>query len=165
MRDTENDWKESEPKLLAELNKLITKIDKDLIGFSFNTAVAGVMKFTNGWADSKTGLSKKDIAKLMQIFAPIAPFVTEEIWEALGEAGSIHLSAFPKAGKVVEEEVLVVAQINGKTRGTIRIKNQEASIKEEVEKLVLADEKIKKWVSGKYKTIFVPGRLINFVLG
>ncbi len=164
-RDLENNWKESDAGLAAELNKVIIKVGEDITALKFNTAVAALMKFANFWSDSKTGLSTDDLSRLLLTMAPLAPFMTEELWERLSNKGSIHKTGWPESKKVVDEMTTVVIQVNGKTRAILSIKYQVASSQEEVEKLALAEGKIEKWVTGgKYKVIFVPGRLINFVV-
>jgi leucyl-tRNA synthetase len=174
-RDIANDWKISDAKLIASLNQLIAKIGEDIELLKFNTSVAAAMKFANSWAGAKTGLSREDMKKLMQILAPLAPFVTEELWHQLGEPGSIHLSGWPEAKRIVAEEVTVVIQVNGKMRGMLKIQellakpdlasqDKNSRIQSKVEELALADSNIKKWVGENYQVVFVPGRLINFVV-
>ena len=62
-----NNWRESDGKLAAELNKLIKKVGDDIAALKFNTAVAALMKFTNTWVDVKTGLSKEDMKRLLWV--------------------------------------------------------------------------------------------------
>ncbi len=164
-RDFENNWKASDSKLSVELNKVITKVGGDIMALKFNTAVATLMKFANLWTDSKTGLSVDDLGRLLQTMAPLAPFMAEELWQQLGNKGSIHRSAWPEAKRIVDETVVVVVQVNGKTRELLSVSQQVAGGKEGVVELALADEKVAKWVAGKkYKVVFLPGRLINFVV-
>ena len=164
-RDFENKWQASDAKLALELNRVITKIGEDITALKFNTAVAALMKFVNLWSDSKTGLAKADLSSLLLILSPLAPFICEELWHLLGNAGSIHKMTWPEAKEIKEEELTVVVQVNGKTRGTIRMAYELAKVEGEVKNLALADEKINKWVMGqKHRVVFVSGRLINFVI-
>jgi len=163
-RDIANNWKVSDVKLAIELNKLIKKIGEDIMALKFNTAVAAGMKFANAWAEVKSGLSKGDMKRLMAVLAPLAPFVTEELWQALGEPGSVHLSGWPEAKEVKAEEATVVVQINGKMRSSLVLAADDSQNEKVVVKKSLADEVVKKWVVGSYKVIFVPGRLVNFVV-
>ncbi|OGD70318.1 leucine--tRNA ligase [Candidatus Collierbacteria bacterium RIFCSPHIGHO2_02_FULL_49_10] len=164
-RDFENKWQASDAKLALELNRVITKIGEDITALKFNTAVAALMKFVNLWSDSKTGLEKADLSSLLLILSPLAPFICEELWHLLGNAGSIHKMTWPEAKEIKEEELTVVVQVNGKTRGTIRMAYELAKVEGEVKNLALADEKINKWVMGqKHRVVFVSGRLINFVI-
>ena len=163
-RDMANNWRESDGKLAAELNKLIKKVGDDIAALKFNTAVAALMKFTNTWVDVKTGLSKEDMKRLLRVLAPLAPFMTEELWQVLGGSGSIHLSGWPEVGKIMAEEMTVIVQVNGKMRGSLVLPMADSQDEKVVIEKALADEKVKKWVGGEYKVVFVPGRLINFVV-
>lgn len=149
---------ESDSRLVGDLDRLIEKVGKDIEEFKFNTAIAAMMKFVNSWQDSTNGLSDQDIRRFLLILAPFAPFMTEELFSE----HSIHKQSWPSFAKASEgqadEEMSIVVQVNGKVRGVIMAKG-------DLEKAALEDEKIKKWLEGKtYKTVVVPGRLINFVL-
>lgn len=165
-RDMENKRKTSDPKLTTELNRVIVKMGEDIVALKFNTAVAALMKFANSWSDCKTGLSVDDLSRLMLAMAPMVPFMTEELWRQLGNNESIHLSSWPQIKKIVEEEVNLVVQVDGKTRGILKNQKLENSkTQNKMEEMALADPKIGKYLEGKkYKVIFVPGRIINFVL-
>lgn len=165
-RDIEKKWETSDPKLTAELNRVIVKVGEDIVALKFNTAVAACMKFANSWSDGKTGLSVEDLSQLMLIMAPMAPFMTEELWRQLGNNESIHLQSWPEAGKVVDEVTMVAVQVDGKMRGILKNQKLENSkTQNKMEKAALADPKIMKYLEGKkYKVIFEPGRIINFVL-
>ncbi len=152
--------------LVVKLNKTIAKVTADIPLTKFNTAVAAMMEFLNEWENNY--LSDDNAKKFLQILAPFAPFTTEEIWhEIFGEKESIHLSAWPKAKEttVVEEEITIPVQVNGKVRAVIKIQNSKFKIQSDVEKQAIQDEKVKKYVEGKkYKAIYVPGKILNFVL-
>ena len=163
-RDVANNWKESDTKLTAELNRLIKKVGEDIGQLKFNTVVAAEMKFANTWSSAKTGLSQEDIKRLLAVLAPLAPFVSEELWHALGEPGSIHLSGWPEAEEITDEEVTIVVQVNGKMRGSLVFSASDAKDEKAVTEKSLTNEQVKKWVGGEYKVVFVPGRLINFVV-
>ena len=153
-------------KLVAKLNKTIAKVTQDIPETKFNTAIAAMMEFLNEWENNY--LSKENAKKFLQILAPFAPFTTEEIWyEVYGEKGSIHLSAWPEIRKIetIVHEILIPVQVNGKVRSTISIEYEVLSIKEKVIEKALQDEKVKKYTEGKeYKVIYVPGKILNFVL-
>ena len=155
-----------DPNLVAKLNKTIAKVTADIPLTKFNTAVAAMMEFLNEWENNY--LSNDNAKKFLQILAPFAPFTTEEIWhEVFGEKESIHLSAWPKAEEtaVSEEEITIPVQVNGKVRAVIKVQNSKSKIQSDVEKQAMQDEKVKKYVEGKkYKAIYVPGKILNFVL-
>jgi len=92
--------------------------------------------------------------------------MTEEIWrEVFGEKQSIHLSSWPKTEIIEEEEVVIPIQVNGKLRVTIKVKTSNLKSQNEIEKLALKEEKIKKYLEGKkYRFIYVKGKVGNFVI-
>lgn len=113
-------------------------------------------------------LSISNVKKFLQILAPFAPFISEEIWRNIfKEKQSIHLSSWPKADPDsigAGEDIIIPVQVNGKLRNTLRVFSHEI-LKEEVEKIALADEKVKKYLTGKkYRVIYVQGKIINFIV-
>ena len=103
----------------------------------------------------------------MKLLAPFAPFITEEIWRNIfGEEKSIHLSQWPKVSEAIAEETLTIpVQVNGKVRDLLSVRSYEIGDKSNVEKKALEREKVKKYIEGKkYKTIYVKGKILNFVL-
>ncbi len=159
-------------QLVSKLQKTILKITKDIPDVKFNTSIAAMMEFINEWSSSaeasegQGGLSRDNAKKFLQILAPFAPFTTEEIWhEVFGEKTSIHLSIWPKVeGEIIEEEIILPVQVNGKLRATIKLSNHNLSETAVVNRL-LKEEKVKKYVEGKeYKVIYVPRKIINFIV-
>lgn len=152
--------------LIIKLNKTIKKVTEDISNIKMNTAIAAMMEFLNDFERSPQGLSRENAKKFLQILAPFSPFLTEEIWHSVfGEKNSIHLSSWPKVeGKIVEEEIVIPVQINGKLRSTLRVTRHEIS-KEMVTKKALEDEKVKKYLAAKpKKIIYVPGKIINLII-
>jgi len=149
------------------LHQTIKKVGEDIEGFKFNTAVSAMMIFVN--AAEKNGLSKKQFTTFLQLLAPFAPHVSDELWTEMGNSGragkkSIHLSAWPAfdARKLTADTVTLVVQVNGKVRAQMKAAADatQNDVQEE------AESTIAKWIEGKgiRKVIFVPGRLINFVI-
>jgi len=161
---------QEDKNLVSKLNKTIKKVTDDVSYIKFNTAIAAMMEFVNEWEKAlnvkHSTLNVNEAKKFLQILAPFAPFLTEEIWrEVFGEKTSIHLSSWPKAEVVEDEEVVIPIQVNGKLRGTIKVKIKEAKDKSFIEQEALKDEKIKKYLEGKkYKFIYVEGKVVNFVI-
>ena len=154
-------------KLVIKLKKTIKKVTEDIGNIKMNTAIAAMMEFLNEWERNPQELSKENAKKFLQILSPFAPFLTEEIWHSVfGEKNSIHLSTWPKVeGEIIEEEVTIPVQVNGKLRDTIKIQNSKVKSQKEVEKLALNSEKIKKYLTGKpKKIIYVPGKIINLII-
>ncbi len=156
---------EEDSHVVSVLHKTIKKVGSDIEDMKFNTAISTMMEFMNTWEGKK--LSRENAQLFLQILAPFAPFMTEEIWrELLGEKNSIHRSNWPQfdESKIIADSIQVPVQVNGKVRGKIEVENAQVS-QEEVEKLALADEKIKGYVEGKdYKLIYVPGKIANFIM-
>lgn len=156
--------------LIIKLNKTIQKVTRDIETINMNTAIAAMMEFLNEWEKvfnvKRLTLNKEDAKQFLQLLAPFAPFTTEEIWRTVfREKQSIHLSSWPKAEKVEDEEVIIPVQVNGKLRSTLRVKNKLIGDRGYVEKLALKDEKVKKYLTGKkYKAIYIPGKILNFVV-
>ncbi len=164
---------EEDKELVVKLNKTIKKVTDDIKKIKFNTAVAAMMEFVNDWekknqnAKLKTEVLSKDNAKkFLQILAPFAPFLTEEIWrEIFGEKTSIHLSLWPETEKIKEETVIIPVQVNGKLRGVIKTEKSKIKNQNDIEGLALQEEKVRKYLEGKrYRVIYVVGKVLNFVV-
>ncbi|MEK7227783.1 MAG: class I tRNA ligase family protein, partial [Patescibacteria group bacterium] len=142
----------------------IKKVTEDIENFKFNTAVSTLMIFIN--ETSQFQISKKDFKIFLQILAPFAPHITEELWHSLGEKKSIHLSPWPTydSGKVIDEKITIGVQINGKLRAELLIDKEDTE--ETIEKGALSLPKIQEYVSGKeiQKVVVVPGRIVNIVI-
>ena len=151
--------------LVVKLKKTIQKVTSDIPGIKFNTAIAMMMEFLNDYEKNPQGLSKENAKKFLQVLAPFAPYMTEEIWKNIfKEKTSIHLSVWPTvSGEIIEEEIVLPIQVNGKLRSTLRVSRQETS--KDIEKKALEDDRIKKYITGKpKKIIYVPGKIINFII-
>ncbi len=153
-----------EKVMKISVHKLIKKISEDIEKFHFNTAVASLMEFTN--IGLKNGLDKTSKKIAAQLIAPLAPHLAEECWSKLGGKYSIFDSTWPKydAKFTVDDTVRIGVQVNGKVRGEIEIGKD--TTQEEAIKLARANENVLKYLSqGKVvKEIYVPGRIIGFVV-
>ena len=159
--------KEDLKAVYIKIHQVIKKITEDIKEFKFNTSIASIMELVN--VIEEKGADEKILKILVQLLAPFAPHVTEELWRTrLNEKESIHISKWPKYDeKYLKEDNLTLAiQINGKVRGEITIESEKAKDKEFVIKEAQKNEKITKWFENKEikKEIFVPGKLVNFVL-
>lgn len=159
--------KESDKETISKLHQTIKKVGGDIENYKFNTAISTLMELTN--MISEKGADISTLKSLCLIIAPFAPHLAEEAWvEILGQTFSVHKAKWPKYDDslIMSDIVTIVVQINGKMRGQLEISNQQSTIKEEVEKLAQKDEKISKWLKDSVvkKVIFVPGKLINFVV-
>ena len=142
--------------------------------FNFNTAVSAIMELVNGlyaamdaYDDKRSPAINEATNILVHVLAPFVPHLAEELWAALGHEASVHLEAWPQYDEsaLVQDEVEMVVQINGKVREHITV--DVALSREEVAEQALADERVQALIAGKTvrKTIVVPKKLINFVVG
>ncbi len=158
--------KEMAKKIEVALNKTIKKIGEDIDSLKFNTAISALMEFVNLLLENKEDVSLEVFKNFLKILSPFAPHICEEIWQNLGFKGYCLTQKWPKYKKelVKEKKIILVIQINGKVRDKIEVESEIS--KEEAKKIALSSQKIKKWIKGNKikKTIFVPKKLINFVL-
>jgi leucyl-tRNA synthetase len=164
---------ESEPTaaLRRKTHQVIQKVTEDLETFSFNTAVAAIMELRNELievrrnANTETSAWNEAIDHLLLLLSPIAPHITEELWERRGKPYSIHQQPWPSWDKQIakEETVTLVVQVNGRVRDKILV--SAGNDEEELKEIALASEKVKKWLEGNAprKVIVVRGRLVNIV--
>ncbi|WP_373850315.1 leucine--tRNA ligase [Jeotgalibaca porci] len=152
----------------GELDKVyhqtIKKVTEDYEQLHFNTAISQMMIFVNE-ANKVDALPITYIEGFVQVLAPIAPHMTEEIWKKLGHTVSVTKAAWPIYDEkfLVEDEVEVVFQVNGKVKSRSSV--PAAATKEELTEIAMADEKVKEAIAGKQvrKVIAVPGKLVNIV--
>jgi len=155
-------------QLARKLNQTIKKVGEDIANFKLNTAVAAIMELLNEVSGNQLVVDQDFWEKFLLILAPFAPHITEELWERLGKEFSIHKQSWPEYDpKLITEEMVTIAvQINGKLRTVIEVESEKGKDGNEVERIAKGDEKIKKYLEGRKvkRTIFVPGKLINFVI-
>lgn len=156
--------KENE-KLNLLLHKTIKKVTEDIENFHFNTAISEMMIFINRLEEEKE-ISLCQFSQFLILLSPFAPHLAEELWQRIGHPKSIFLEKWPKYNQALIQErtIQVIIQVNGKLRDQI-----EAALdtsEDEIKRIVLEREKVKKWLTGKEikKIIFVPGKLINLVV-
>jgi leucyl-tRNA synthetase len=156
----------TEPKeVTVALQKVIKKVTGDLETTSFNTAVSAMMIFANTVYESKS-ITKKSYEEFLKLLSPFTPHLAEEIWNSLGNKKSIYLSKWPTHNEslIADEKVVVVIQVNGKTRGELHVLRDLED--EEVKSMALLDSKVLPYIEGKEvrKVIVVKNRLINLVV-
>lgn len=147
------------------LHKTIKKIGEDIESMSFNTAISSMMVLVNE-IEKAESINEKDFKMFLQILAPFAPHITEEIWASLGEKKSIHKSTWPKwdKKKIIDETVKIAVQVNGKVRSEIKVETEASE--EFVKNTALKDKNIIPWIEGKEikRVIYVKGRIVNIVV-
>ncbi len=144
------------------LHRTIKKVGEDVAAMKFNTAISTLMIFLNALEKEKS-LGKSQWERFLKLLAPFAPHIAEELWSAGGQKKSVHQASWPEfdANRLKDETIKIAVQINGKTRG-------ETEVPGGADKQVLeaaAREAVAVRLDGKkvLRTIFVPGRLVNFV--
>ena len=151
-------------EVVKTLHKTIKKVTADFSEFKFNTAIASLMELTN--AIYQLGADKEVFSKLVIMLSPIAPHFAEELWQSLGNKESIFKAEWPAhdPNLLVEENVTIVIQINGKVRSKLDV--PVGITEDKLKELVLADEKLKPWLKDKpaKKIIIVPDKLVNIVV-
>ena len=149
-------------EMYKSLHKTIKKVTEDIENFSFNTSVSQFMICVNELSQQKCH-HRAILEPLAIIISPYAPHIAEELWSLLGHQTSISQEAFPKfeATHLVESEKEYPVSFNGKMRFTIKLP-LDLSV-EEIEKIVMADERTQAQLQGKTpkKVIIVPGKIIN----
>ena len=159
-----------EKDLRRAIHTAIQSVSEDLEGdYQFNTAVSELMKLNNSLNDAQCKQSpvyQEGIEALVKLLAPFAPHITEELWHQLGHQDSVHqqhwLEADPDALTV--DEINLVIQIKGKTRGTISVPANAS--RDELENYARNSDIAQRYLEGKEvkKVIVVPGKLVNFVV-
>ncbi|MBQ4515367.1 MAG: leucine--tRNA ligase [Clostridia bacterium] len=147
------------------MHKTIKKVTEDIERMKFNTAIAALMALTNDFY-KKGSITRGELRTFLILLNPTAPHMTEEMWERAGFGGCLNETEWPKydEAKTIDDEVEIVVQINGKVKDRITIA---ASLsKDEMEKAVIENDKIKALIDGKavVKVICVPGKLVNIVV-
>ncbi len=160
-------------EILRVTHQAIKKVTEDLETMNFNTAVAALMEALNQLYKLKEqdDFSHADtwrftIESLLQLTAPIAPHLTEELWQQLGHELSIHTSDWPgyDAGLLVQDRLSIAVQINGKLRGEIEVASDAAEA--DIIAAAQANTKVAVHLAGKTirKAIYVPAKIVNFVV-
>jgi leucyl-tRNA synthetase len=160
-----------EKDLRRAIHIAIKEVSEDLEGdYQFNTAVSELMKLSNALREAKCKNSpvyQEGIKTLIKLLAPFAPHLAEELWAIIGNAKSLNQVVWPSVDQqaLIVDEITLVIQVMGKTRGTIQVPAN--ATKEELEKYAKESEIGERNLTGKEikKVIVVPGKLINFVVG
>ncbi len=145
----------------TKMHQTIKKVSQDFENLKYNTAIAAMMALINDFYKNDT-VTRDEFKTLITLLNPVAPHMTEELWEIMGFEGRLYQTAWPEydEAKTVENTVEIAVQINGKTKATLSI------AKDEAKDSVIA--KAKEAVAGKLtgtvvKEIYVPGRIVNIV--
>ncbi len=166
----------SDPTATRDLQRAqhqaLRKVTQDHERFSYNTIVSSLMEYTNTLyrlRSATTGTPEWDggLETLVLMLAPIAPHVSEEMWERMGRGYSVHQQEWPRWDEALtaEDSIEIPVQVNGKLRDRVTVAAQ--ATEAEVREAVLSRDKVREALDGKQlrKLIFVPGKLVNLVIG
>jgi leucyl-tRNA synthetase len=156
-----------DPAVLRKLHQTIRKVGEDIPRLSYNTAIAAMMEYMNVLRAGERTPRRGEVLPLVQLVAPFAPHVAEELWEQLGGdgAGSVFDAGWPPFDPALAaaERAKLAVQVNGKLRGTVELGPD--ATQEEALAAAMADPTIAKHVTGPpKKVVFVKGRLLNLVV-
>ncbi len=151
-------------KLRYAMHDTIKKVSQDFEAMKFNTAIAAMMSLVNEMY-AVGSVTKAELATLLKLLNPVAPHITEEMWELNGLGDPIHHQPWPQwdEAALVKSEVEIAVQVAGKIRGRIMVPAD--MTKEQAEAELPNHPDVQKILAGKtvMKVIFVPGRLVNFI--
>ncbi len=156
------------PEVEQKLHKTIKQVSEQLPNLQYNTSVAAMMEYLNAVRAGGRTPARSEVEALVVLVAPFAPHLAEELWERLGHAGSIFDGANWPAfdpQKAAEDIIKVAVQVNGKLRGTVEV--QRGTEQEEVEAQARSQDNVSRHLEDGTvrRVIFVPNRLLNFVVG
>ncbi len=146
---------------VTKMHQTIKKVSYDFENLKYNTAIAAMMSLINDFY-KKNSVTKGEFKTLLTLLNPVAPHITEELWQIMGFEGMVYQTAWPEYDeeKTVENTIEIAVQVNGKTKLTIKISKDES--KENV--LTMAKEALGDKLTGNVvKEIYVPGRIVNIV--
>lgn len=148
--------------LEVKMHQTIKKVSNDFENLKYNTAIAAMMALINEFY-KKNAVTRGEFKTLLTLLNPVAPHITEEIWQRAGYEGRIYQSAWPsyEEAKTVESTIEIAVQINGRTKATLDIVRDE----EKDAVIARAKETIQDKLTGSIiKEIYVPGRIVNIVM-
>ncbi len=152
-------------ELEATMHKAIKKVSDDYEKMKFNTAIATLMALINDM--NKLGkITRGELKTFITLLNPVAPHITEEMWEQAGFDGRLYQTTWPEydESKTIENEIEIPVQVNGKVRATIKVAKDASS--DDVEAVAFENADVKKFVDGYnvVKKIYVPGRIYTIVI-
>ncbi len=149
--------------LEATMHKTVKKVSSDFENLKFNTAIAALMSLINDFT-KKGSVTKDELKTFLILLNPVAPHITEEIWDTLNYGGYVYQQTWPEydEAKTVESTIEIAVQVNGKLRSTISVAADGA--KEDI--IAMAKEELGDRIAGKeiVKEIYVPGKIVNIVV-
>ncbi|MCD8067405.1 MAG: class I tRNA ligase family protein, partial [Lachnospiraceae bacterium] len=163
LQDILVDGDEYSKDMTTKMHQTIKKVDSDYENLKYNTAIAAMMSLINDFY-KKGSINRAEFATFLTLLNPVAPHITEEIWQTVGFEGRVYQQTWPQYDeeKTREDTVAIATQVNGKLRGTITV----AADADKETAIAAAKEALADRFAGKtiVKEIYVPGRLVNLVV-
>lgn len=162
LQDLMTDEERYSKDLETKMHQTIKKVSNDFENLKYNTAIAAMMTLLNDFY-KKGSITMGELKTLIILLNPVAPHITEEMWQIIGCEGRVYQQTWPEfdEAKTVESSVEIAVQINGKVKGTLGIQKDDP--KDQV--IAKAKEVIADKLTGNIiKEIYVPGRLVNIVM-
>jgi leucyl-tRNA synthetase len=159
----------TEPSRALErtLHQTIKKVGEDIDALRFNTAVSALMILLNAMDEEEGGIPRSAFEILLKLISPFAPHIAEELWQRLGNTGSLFNVAWPKydESKAIEDSVTLILQVNGKLRDKLDVPR--GLTREDLEQFARDSANVRRHTDGKdiRKVIVVPDKLVNVVVG
>ena len=142
----------------------IKRVTEDIAALKYNTAIAALMEYLNT-LEAAQNITRKELETLLQLLAPFAPYITEELWDHLGNQKSIHTSTWPRFDpeSIRPASITIPVQVNGRVRDHIVIASD--TPEDEIKRLALATEQVQRFTADQnvLKVIYVSGRIVNVV--
>lgn len=165
---------DTDEKIKRAFHRLIKKVTEDIERRHYNTAIAAMMEFTNLVIESNHAMHIDILRDFMKLLAPLAPHIAEELYQMTYKLStidkkkdSIHQQQWPRfdPSLLIDEEVTIIIQVNGKVRGRIVSSIDDATVEENIVEKAKQIEGVKRFIeSGIKKVVFVPQKLLNFVV-
>jgi leucyl-tRNA synthetase len=153
------------PEAQRALHQFVQKVHNDTLALKYNTAIASFMQFTNTLQERAT-LSVEEIEPFVLMLAPYAPFFAEELWERLDRPYSVHQQRWPEydPAQIVTKTANVAVQVGGRTRGVVAMPVDASQ--DVAERIARETPAVARHLEGQVvkRVVYVPGRMINFVL-
>jgi len=166
---SQNDLTASERSIYVKLNQTVKKVSESFDRLQFNTAIAALMELIRDFEQAEISndeLNDQIVLKTIQMVAPLAPHLAEELWEIAGTTRSVFASEWPEFDKdaVIGDLIEIAIQVNGKLRDTVKVAPDAAQ--EAIEQEALQSDKVRAFTEGRavIKKIYVPGRILNIVV-
>jgi leucyl-tRNA synthetase len=170
MVEPQDQTKNKSTKIIQEvsfermLHRTVQRVTQSMETMHFNTAISALMEMTNA-LEKQGAISADTMLVVARLLSPLAPHLAEEIWEKLGGKGFVMEQEWPKFDSALleEEKMTIVVQVNGKLRGSIEIDRTASPA--EIIALAKAQDNVAKFIAdGIKKEIYVPGKLVSFVI-